>query len=94
MNRTLIATIGVVALAIPAAAMADSGADNVQFVSDPVVQQLPATDTAPLPAKLPICKSDQQSACINRYAATGKGTRPLGYWPGEPASAMPHNADH
>lgn len=92
MKLTLIIAAGTIAIALPAAAMADGGA--TQFVSNPVVEALPSADTAPLPATMPVCKAGQQNACINRYAATGKGTRPLHYWPGKPASSAPGNADH
>lgn len=37
----------------------------------------------------PVCTGDNDDSCINPYAAGLKwGNRPLGYWPGQPASEM------
>ena len=36
-----------------------------------------------------VCMSDAQDSCINpREAGLKWGNRPLGYWPGQPASEM------
>ena len=62
-------------------------AGNVRFVSNAVVQQAPA----PHRGEYPICESDRQDNCMNAWEAGRRGPgvdRPLGYWPGRPASSM------
>lgn len=72
--------------ATTAAASASTMAPH--FVSEEVVQTTPA-DATPPSGDLPICSKNQQDNCINAWEAgkRGKGvTKPLGYWPGKPAS--------
>lgn len=71
--------------------MASSGtmtAGDMQFVKREMAQPVAANTNAEAAASgdLPICKKDQQDGCINSFEKTGKGNRPLGYWPGKPAS--------
>lgn len=63
---------------------------NMQFVKREMTQPVQASaDAAALASgDLPVCKADQQDGCINSYEKTGKGTRPLNYWPGKPASEI------
>jgi hypothetical protein len=73
--------------ASPAARAATSGA-TLQWVSNAMVQSVP-TDA---PANPPVCTPNQQDNCINAWEAGKRGPgvdRPLGYWPGKPASEMP-----
>jgi len=73
------------ATAIPATA------GGVQFVKREMTQPVAASVNAEAAASgdLPICKKDQQDGCINAYEKTGKGNKPLNYWPGKPASEIP-----
>lgn len=68
---------------------ATSGA--MQFVKREMAQPVAASASAEAAASgdLPICKKDQQDGCINAYEKTGKGNKPLNYWPGKPASEIP-----
>ena len=45
-----------------------SAKGKIKYVSNPVVEPIPASEAGPPPAKLPICKPDQQDNCINRGA--------------------------
>lgn len=61
---------------------------SVRFVRSAVVQSTPAAER---PAEYPVCESDADDNCINPWAAGKRGAgveRPLGYWPGQPASSM------
>lgn len=74
--------------------MASSGTMTggaMQFVKRELAQPITASaDAAALASgDLPICKKGQQDGCINSYEKTGKGTKPLSYWPGKPASEIP-----
>lgn len=66
---------------------------QVQFVRREMTQPVAAAATENAAAlasgELPICKKGQQDGCINSYEKTGKGTKPLSYWPGKPASEIP-----
>ena len=69
--------------------MASTG--NMQFVRREMAQPVAASAdaTAAASGDLPICKPNQQDGCINSYEKTGRGTKPLSYWPGKPASEIP-----
>lgn len=57
---------------------------RMEFTSNAVVQQV-ATHSG----EYPVCESESDDNCINPWAAGERGegvTRPLDYWPGEPAS--------
>lgn len=59
---------------------------NIRFVSTGIVQNIPA----PHQGEYPVCESDADDNCMNPWAAGMRGPgveRPLGYWPGEPASS-------
>ena len=59
---------------------------NVSYASEPVVQSTPR---ATQPSEYPVCNSDADDSCINKWAAGQRGPgveRPLSYWPGHPAS--------
>ena len=58
---------------------------NMRFVSSEVVQNTPG-DQGPPEGDLPICEPNAQDNCINSWEARGTGTKPLDYWPGQPAS--------
>ena len=60
---------------------------NIRFVSTARVQPTPA-DAGPPTGDLPLCTPNAEDNCINPYEATGKGPKPLDYWPGKPASEM------
>ena len=60
------------------------GSGNIRFVSNQRVQNAPA----PHNGEYPVCGSDQQDNCMNSWEANKTGTRPLDYWPGQPASQM------
>lgn len=80
------------ATTVAPAAMPDPAAPGaMQFVRREQVQPVAASaDPAALASgELPVCKPNQQDGCINSYAKTGKGNRPLNYWPGKPASEIP-----
>lgn len=65
---------------------AASTSGNIQFVNTGVVQNIPA----PHQGEYPVCESDADDNCMNPWAAGMRGPgveRPLGYWPGEPASS-------
>ena len=65
---------------------ASSTSGDIQFVSNGVVQNVPA----PHEGEYPVCESDADDNCINAWAAGQRGPgvdRPLDYWPGEPASS-------
>lgn len=50
----------------------------------------PTVPVASRPADYPVCTAERQDSCINPWAAGRRGpgvTRPLSYWPGEPASS-------
>lgn len=68
-----------------------TGSGNMQFVRRETTQPIAASaDAAALASgDLPVCKKGQQDGCINSYEKTGKGTKPLSYWPGKPASEIP-----
>ncbi|MXP29082.1 hypothetical protein GRI58_09630 [Porphyrobacter algicida] len=72
------------------ASTAASTSGNMQFVKSEVVQPTPANSSANSSAMesgdLPICKKGQQDGCINGWQKGHKGTKPLDYWPGKPAS--------
>ena len=71
-----------------AAAMASTG--GPRFVRGEVVQTTPAGYSATANgADLPVCTPNQQDGCINSWEKNKTGTRPLNYWPGQPASEMP-----
>lgn len=58
---------------------------NVRYVSNEMVQATPAARSG----EYPICNGDNDDSCINAWEAGKRGrgvNRPLGYWPGEPAS--------
>ncbi len=60
---------------------------NIRWVSNPVVQRIPP----PHQGEYPVCKSDADDNCMNPWEAGLRGPnveRPLGYWPGKPASEM------
>ena len=59
-----------------------------RFVRSEVVQTTPG-DQGPPTGDLPICEDNAQDNCINAWEAGERGpgvTRPLDYWPGQPAS--------
>lgn len=60
---------------------------NMRFVSNEMVQPTPG-DQGPPTGDLPICTANAQDNCINSWEARGTGTKPLDYWPGQPASEM------
>lgn len=63
---------------------------NMRFVSNAVVQDTPG-DQGPPVGEVPICSPQEQDNCINAWEAGKRGpgvTKPLGYWPGKPASEM------
>ncbi|WP_145916966.1 hypothetical protein [Erythrobacter sp. QSSC1-22B] len=62
-------------------------ANGIQWVSNPVVQRIPP----PHQGEYPVCESDADDNCMNPWEAGLRGPnveRPLGYWPGKPASEM------
>lgn len=77
--------------AMPAATMGTASPGQMQFVRRESAQAVPASaDAAALASgDLPVCKKGQQDGCINSYEKTGRGTKPLSYWPGKPASEIP-----
>jgi hypothetical protein len=57
-------------------------ATEINFVNNAVVQDIPA----PHEGEYPVCESDADDNCINKWAAGQRGPgveRPLGYWPGD-----------
>lgn len=59
---------------------------NMQFVSNPVVQNIPMDQAT---GDVPVCNEGQTDNCINAWEAGRRGanvTRPLQDWPGQPAS--------
>ena len=63
---------------------------NVQFVRKEMAQgnMMASSATTAEGADLPVCKANQQDGCINSWEKNKTGTKPLGYWPGKPASEM------
>ncbi len=62
----------------------------MRFVSNEMVQSTPG-DQGPPTGEVPICSANEQDNCINAWEAGKRGrgvTKPLGYWPGKPASEM------
>lgn len=60
---------------------------NIRYEHKEMAQSTPA---AQRPAEYPVCGGKVQDGCINPWAAGRRGpgvTRPLGHWPGEPASS-------
>lgn len=57
---------------------------NIRFVSNERSQAAPAARQG----EYPVCTNGMTDGCINQYEATGKGNRPLEYWPGRPASEI------
>lgn len=58
-----------------------------RFVSNAVSQTTPAASTD---GNYPPCKGAVQDHCVNpREAGLNYGNRPLGHWPGKPASEIP-----
>lgn len=77
---------GTAMAATTAAAGASMG--GPRFVSGEVVQSTPASTIAK--GEYPLCSATVMDSCINpREAGKNYGNRPLGYWPGKPASEMP-----
>jgi hypothetical protein len=78
----------------PAATQAQTNASStattsgdVRFVSNEMVQNAPA----PHNGEYPVCTANMQDNCMNPWEAGQRGrgvTKPLEYWPGEPASEM------
>lgn len=64
---------------------------TMQFIKREMAQPVQGSaDAAALASgDLPVCAKGQQDGCINSYEKTGKGNRPLNYWPGKPASEIP-----
>ncbi len=74
--------------AAPAASSRSTAGANMRFVSNAVVQNTPG-DQGPPTGEVPICSANEQDNCINAWEAGKRGpgvTKPLGYWPGKPAS--------
>ena len=62
--------------------MSANSNSNMRFVSNAVVQNIPA----PHQGEYPVCESDADDNCINAWAAGRRGPgvdRPLEYWPGD-----------
>lgn len=58
---------------------------DINYESKPVVQ-----DHAQHSGDYPVCEGDADDTCVNAWEAGERGTgvtRPLDYWPGEPASS-------
>ncbi|MBU1605953.1 MAG: hypothetical protein KKD08_03975 [Alphaproteobacteria bacterium] len=69
---------------------ANTTVGNIQYRSTAVVQNTPG-DQGPPTGDVPICSPNEQDNCINAWEAGKRGpgvTKPLGYWPGQPASNM------
>lgn len=69
-------------------ASAGSVAGNMRFVSNAVVQNIAEGPDQPT-GEVPVCAPNQQDNCINAWEAGRRGPnvdKPLGYWPGKPAS--------
>jgi hypothetical protein len=68
-------------------AAASASTSGPRFVSNEVVQTLPAADRAA--TTYPPCKGDGDDRCVNpREAGLNYGDVPLKYWPGKPASEI------
>jgi len=69
-------------------AAATQAMGSPRMVSGEVVQSTPAATRAN--GEYPLCSATVTDSCINpREAGKNYGNRPLGYWPGKPASEMP-----
>jgi hypothetical protein len=81
------ASLAALALAAPAAAQ-----PNEQTQSAQIVMRGPnghATMVRVDGQEYPVCTHEGQDSCIEPYAAgLDWGNRPLGYWPGRPASEI------
>ncbi len=63
-------------------AMSSNSNGSMRFVSNAVVQNIPA----PHQGEYPVCESDADDNCINAWATGRRGPgvdRPLEYWPGD-----------
>lgn len=63
---------------------------DIRYRSNAVVQPTPYDEGPPV-GDVPICSENEQDNCINAWEAGKRGpgvAKPLGYWPGQPASEM------
>ena len=64
-----------------------NAAANIRYESSPVTQAVPAGAAPKADGEYPPCKGDVKDGCVNpREAGLNYGNRPLGHWPGKPAS--------
>lgn len=80
-------TMGTTASTGTTGSMAATTSGNMRFVRSEVVQTTPTPRTPN--SEYPPCRGDMQDSCVNpREAGLDYGNRPLGYWPGRPASEI------
>lgn len=61
---------------------------NIRFVRNSVVQPIPGDQAAVSGGDVPVCGPNEYDNCMNAWEAGLRGpnvTKPLDYWPGEPA---------
>lgn len=78
-------TTGTANASTTAQATSPAMSGNIRFQRNEMVQAAPAPHTG----EYPPCRGDMQDNCVNpREAGLNYGNRPLGYWPGQPASEI------
>ncbi len=58
---------------------------DTRYVSNEMVQNTPKAQK-PVDGEYPVCSKNVTDNCVNPYAVGKGGNKPLGYWPGKPAS--------